>query len=179
MTLQAQPSGYIAPTRIQNIARSWDDFDALPVDVQAEAWTQLAHEAKQRTDGIAHYEGTIDVPLPLPPKPKRTWTPRPVDPGSKLDEIETSDYVQALAGIEVDYRRNACCPFPDHEDSGPSFKAYDNGSFMCFGCGRGGAIFQFAAALWGIPGPLRGDTFRDVRDRLLDELGLDRRSEIK
>lgn len=37
-----------------------------------------------------------------------------------------------------------CCPFPDHDDSSPSFHLYPNNSAYCFGCNRGGDIFALA-----------------------------------
>lgn len=168
-------SEYVAPTRIQNVAAGWEDFDKLPPDVQAEAWAQLRIEAARRVDGIERREsGLLDFPEDQPaPRPKRAWKPQPLqDPGAALDDIPTLDYVHALTGYEVHERRQSCCPLPGHEDARPSFKAYDDGGFNCFGCNRGGTIFQFAAHLWGIPLPLRGDSFREVRARLLHELGM-------
>lgn len=40
--------------------------------------------------------------------------------------------------------QNQRCPFPDHEDTTPSFRGREDGSFKCFGCGKGGSnIIQF------------------------------------
>lgn len=168
---------YVAPTRIQNVAASWEDFDKLPLDVQTEAWAQLRIEAARRVDGIAHHEGSIYLPVVAAPRPKRAWKPRRVnDPSAALDTLETSDYVHALTGTEVAPRKPACCPLPGHDDDSPSFSVTrsDPTHFYCYGCNRGGSIFDFAAHLWEIPGSLRGDRFREVRDRLLDELGIRR-----
>lgn len=155
---------------MQNVT-GWDGFDKLPADAQDAAWAQLALEAKNRTDGIAHHEGVIDLPVKRSEPPKRTWMPRPTTPGRALDDIPTLDYVQALTGHEVPIGRFARCPLPDHDDSTPSFKA-DQHLWVCYGCNRGGRIFDFAAALWGYAPPLRGGTFREIRNRLLDELGI-------
>lgn len=162
------------PARIQNLTGSWEDFDRLHPAVQAGAWTQLALEAKRKTDGIACYESVVDVPIQLPPPPERKWTPRPMDPGWQLDDIPTSEYVHALTGTEVEPGRRANCPFPDHEDHSRDFSVTRNdpSGFHCYGCNRGGTIFQFAAILWGYALPLRGENFRAVRSRLLNELGM-------
>jgi len=42
------------------------------------------------------------------------------------------------------------CPFPDHQDSTPSFKVNsEKDCFKCWGCGRGGDVFQLAGWLRG------------------------------
>jgi hypothetical protein len=83
-----------------------------------------------------------------------------------LATIAPAAYVEAIAGVEVSTSGTACCPLPDHDDSSPSFRAYrdpDDGWF-CFGCARGGTIYDFASALWGID--TRGDAFLELRQRL-------------
>lgn len=45
--------------------------------------------------------------------------------------------------IKLEY----CCPFDDHRDSTPSFKVYDDNSWYCFGCSRGGDIIKFIQEL--------------------------------
>jgi hypothetical protein len=149
----------------------WDEFASLEEEMQNKAWALLAHRAKMRSDGIAHHSGVMDIPVERTEKPVRTWKPHSAIKGHELDSIPTEDYVMALTGEDVDTRRQACCPLPDHDDNTASFKAYDNCSWTCYGCNRGGRIFDFAAALWGIHGPLRGDTFREVRNRLRDVFG--------
>lgn len=42
------------------------------------------------------------------------------------------------------------CPFGLHEDRTPSFTLWPD-HFFCFGCGRGGSIFDFYMALVGVP----------------------------
>jgi hypothetical protein len=165
--IHAAPTEYVCPTRIQNIAASWEQFDDLPPEVQAAAWEQLRAECDAKTEGHAVYEDVLPAPAP-PPKPTRVWTPRPAEPGWNLDDIPTPEYVHRLTGVEAPIRRSVPCPFPDHDDSSASFVAYENGHFNCFGCNCGGRIFDFAAALWGYSGPLRGDVFREVRSRLLE-----------
>jgi DNA primase len=49
-------------------------------------------------------------------------------------------------GIRFDNHGKAQCPFPDHEDSTPSFQFYEEtNSFHCFGCNRGGSPIQLIA----------------------------------
>ena len=45
---------------------------------------------------------------------------------------------------------DAICPFPDHEDTIPSFKVWDNGGWYCLGCGRGGNLALLSEMLGGI-----------------------------
>jgi hypothetical protein len=42
----------------------------------------------------------------------------------------------------------ACCPLPDHHDDTPSFRI-EGQRWHCFGCNRGGDVFDLAMALWG------------------------------
>ena len=87
-----------------------------------------------------------------------------------LLEIPPAVYVAELGGIPVDRTGKALCPFHDDRDT-PSLHVYPTGAqgWFCFGCGRGGGIYQFAAHTWGYPAdPLRGAAFLQTRDRLLD-----------
>jgi hypothetical protein len=54
-----------------------------------------------------------------------------------------------LAGLEADRGGKVRCPFHD-PDRTPSLQLYDDGSWYCFGCRRGGSIYQFAALLWNV-----------------------------
>lgn len=165
--------GYRPPVRIQDTARSWEDFDSLSADLQEQAWKQLALEARRKTDGIADVEGVCMVPIKRPALPERKWTPRPMDPRWQLDDIPLGEYIHALTGTEIRRGRRANCPFPDHDDHSRDFAVTRDGTgFCCYGCNRGGTIFQFAGILWGYRLPLRGNVFCEVRDRLLDEFGM-------
>lgn len=153
---------------------SWDDFDKLPADLQQQAWRQLADQAWHHTAETADREGIVGMPPHPPdrPRPQRAWTPlRTPGTNRTLDDIPTEEYVQRLTGHDAHPGRRSNCPLPDHDDHSNDFAAYHGGSFNCFGCNRGGTIFQFAAHLWGIPTPLHGATFREVRDRLHDIFG--------
>jgi hypothetical protein len=100
-------------------------------------------------------------------RPARHGRPRTaVD--RQLRAIPTEDYVRLLGGRAPASARKVACPF--HDDRDPSLHMYDGGSFYCFGCRRGGTIYDFAAHLWfsGQPASaLRGRRFIEVRERLM------------
>jgi hypothetical protein len=87
---------------------------------------------------------------------------------ARLRAIPAAEYVRTLTGRTADRAGKICCPF--HPDERPSLQLYPGGTFYCFGCGVGGSIYDFAAALWlpGHPGGrgLRGEYFTQVRLRL-------------
>jgi CHC2 zinc finger/RepB DNA-primase from phage plasmid len=84
----------------------------------------------------------------------------------RLRAIPASDYVLALTGRRPDRQGKVLCPF--HSEQHPSLQLYRDGSFYCFGCGRGGSIIDFAAALWGCS--TRGEEFLALRVRLARRL---------
>jgi hypothetical protein len=87
----------------------------------------------------------------------------------QLRAIPTADYVRVLGRREPNGVGKVICPF--HNDRDPSLHMYDGGSFYCFGCRRGGTIYDFAAHLWFSGEPtsaLRGRRFIEVRERLAD-----------
>jgi hypothetical protein len=94
--------------------------------------------------------------------PARHGRPRTALDG-QLRAIPTQDYVRVLSGRAPASARKAACPF--HDDRDPSLHMYDGGSFYCFGCRRGGTIYDFAAHLWGCN--TRGADFLALRDRLI------------
>ena len=100
-----------------------------------------------------------------------------------LLDIEAVEYVHALTGKRPERGSKVTCPF--HDDAAPSLHLYSGVTkgFHCFGCGRSGGIYQFAAYLWGyLPppakgnsgqwkqAPLRGPAFLNVQSRLFDEI---------
>lgn len=170
----AKLAAYIAAANAWHLT-SWSQFDSLPADVALRAWAVLADRATDHTDSLAERQGIVTLPLTRPRRhaPQRTWTP-PKAPrtGRDLDSIPTGEYVHALTGLDIEPGRRADCPLPDHDDHSRDFLAYEeNCSWVCYGCNRGGRIFDFAAAVWGIGPVLRGDAFRDVRDRLHETFG--------
>jgi hypothetical protein len=104
-------------------------------------------------------------PIPAAPAPAR---PR-AESTDALDTIASTTYVPLLSGHEVGGDGKTLCPF--HEERTPSFQAYDEPArgWNCFGCGLGGSIIDFGAALYGISP--RGRGFHDIRRRLASDLG--------
>jgi DNA primase len=72
------------------------------------------------------------------------------------------------SGLQPTRSGRVNCPF--HEDRTPSLQLYEDGSFYCFGCDRGGTIYDFAARLWGIGTERR--EFLELRARLVGELAI-------
>ena len=94
-------------------------------------------------------------------RPARRGRPR-TTLDRQLRSIPTEDYVLVLSGRGPASARKVACPF--HDDRDPSLHMYEGGSFYCFGCRRGGTIYDFAAHLWGCN--TRGTDFLALRDRL-------------
>jgi RepB DNA-primase from phage plasmid/CHC2 zinc finger len=91
---------------------------------------------------------------------------------SALDQellaIPPARYVRLLTDREPNRAGKLSCPF--HRDLTPSLHLYADGSFYCFGCKRGGTIYDFAAARWGIG--TRGGDFLELRRRLAATFGI-------
>lgn len=88
---------------------------------------------------------------------------------AQLRQISTADYVTYLTGEQPNREGKVRCPF--HEgDRTPSLQCYPDGTFCCFGCKRGGTIFDFAGALWGMQ--TKGREFIELRARLANEFGV-------
>ena len=117
--------------------------------------------------------GLVD-PLPKPPPvpSRRELTPRA---GGRFDAVDgqlraiaTADYIVRLTGRHPNREGKICCPF--HEDRTPSLQAYPDGSWACFGCGKGGTIYDFAGHLFGRG--TKGAAFLELRERLADTFGV-------
>ena len=73
--------------------------------------------------------------------------------------------MSALTGQTLGRDHKISCPF--HEDRTPSLHAYTSPErgWYCYGrCGRGGSIYDLAAALWGLD--TQGSDFIELRRRL-------------
>ena len=110
--------------------------------------------------------------LPDPPgKPPAPTTPRQLDRTGldrQLLAIPAEDYVRQLAGLRPTRARKVRCPF--HDDHTPSLHLDADGTWACFGCRRGGTIYDFAAHLWDMP--TKGSAFIELRARVAQELGI-------
>lgn len=91
--------------------------------------------------------------------------------GDWLLDVPPARYVAVLTGQRVDRSGKVHCPL--HDDRTPSLHVYDDAArgWYCFGCRRGGSVYDLAGALWGIQP--RGTGMRQLRDRL--QRGLDPR----
>lgn len=92
---------------------------------------------------------------------------RPIAQPSRRDEllrVEPDRYVEVLTGERVGRSRKVHCPL--HEDSTPSLHVYRDPArgWFCFGCRRGGSVYDLAAAVWGIEP--RGSGFTALREGL-------------
>lgn len=88
-----------------------------------------------------------------------------------LIALSPERYVLALTGQQVGRDRKVRCPL-HHPDRTPSLHVYENPAlgWYCFGCRRGGSVFDLAGALWRMD--TRGAAFLRLRDRLAVELGV-------
>jgi hypothetical protein len=99
------------------------------------------------------------------PSPRRSVIDDPVD------RLAPRAYFAELCGVtETDRDGKARCALPDHDDPRASLwigETPDDG-WYCYGCGRGGRIFDLASLLIGGPwgADLRGDAFRAARAEL-------------
>lgn len=124
-----------------------------------------------RLDPIAHQARDVVGRLPDPPDcPPRRPPPAavPGDAADPLLEIAPAVYVEALTGRTPNREGKIQCPF--HTDRTPSLHAYPTAErgWTCFGCGRGGTIIDFGAALFGVEP--RGAGYHEIRRRLAAEL---------
>jgi hypothetical protein len=91
----------------------------------------------------------------------------------RLQRIPPALYFRELAGLEPDRGGKACCPLPDHDDPDPSCHVYEAAEqgWYCYGCGRGGDIYELAGALWGFR--REGRQFVELRELLEKRFGVD------
>lgn len=111
-------------------------------------------------------EGLPDPPVALVPDRRRG--PRRSRRDALLN-VEPERYVSVLTGQQVGRSRKVSCPL--HEDLTPSLHVYrDPGrGWFCFGCRRGGSIYDLAGAVWDIEP--RGSGFATLREGLHIALG--------
>jgi len=106
---------------------------------------------------------------------ERRWSDRGKrDPrADPLLRIPPVVYVSALLGVRPRAGAKVACPF--HADEHPSLHVYSSAArgWCCFSCGRGGSIYDLAAAVWGIG--TRGEEFLELRRRLTGHFSRDLR----
>jgi RepB DNA-primase from phage plasmid/CHC2 zinc finger len=110
------------------------------------------------------------LPDPQPSPPRRATRTR--DDGDPLRSVGTDEYVRRLTGLEPNARHKIRCPFHGNgAERTPSLHLYDNATWTCFACKKGGDIYNFAAWLWLGQRNASGAGFRQLQARLLREMG--------
>jgi hypothetical protein len=107
---------------------------------------------------------------------RRCHRPRAPQARRRLDDLQRIPpplYFRELAGVEPDRGGKVCCPLADHDDPDPSCHVYESPAkgWYCYGCGRGGDIYELAGALWGLH--RHGREFVELRELLERRFGLD------
>src|ERR671923_817423 len=129
---------------------------------------------------VARLVAGLTDPDPPPPPPSAAERRRhaAMIAGDEAARVPPPAYFRALAGVEVPERGgHVPCPLPDHRDQLASCMVYREPAhgWRCYGCARGGAIYDLASLLEGGPWgrDLRGEDFREVKGRVHRRLGLE------
>jgi hypothetical protein len=149
-------------------------FNLLPADWQAAAWERL----EAQLEGQRLLDKELDFPdrreIVVPIKRRQGAEPRQRDNDDALLTIDPPTYFAYLAGVDVPGGGATIrCPLPDHKDRTPSCHVYPDAAqgWYCFGCHRGGALYDLARELSGVGD--RGEAFIELRrwtaERLLVE----------
>ena len=106
-----------------------------------------------------------------PPWPDR-WRDRRAEVDAIRAAVDLADFIERVSPTHLHGRgreRVGACPFPDHQDAHPSFKVSPHKQvFHCWGCGRSGDLFTFAAMYFAL------DHFGDVVEFLAGYAGVPR-----
>lgn len=142
------------PARILRPAGSAWHKSSPPVAVRL---LELDATARHAVDDVV---GRLDDDVPVAPvtaRPRRAGE----DP---LLAIAPAEYVERLIGEVVGRDGKVRCPF--HRDRTPSLHVFDTPErgWFCFGCRRGGSVYDFAALLWQTG--THGLEFIELRERL-------------
>ena len=126
---------------------------------------RLLWRAPQDRVGVAELERQLPAAR-LPPVVVGRTRPRlPSAHGDPLHAVPPRVYFERLTGRRVGRSGKARCPF-HHEDRTPSLHVYEDPGqgWYCFGCGRGGSVYDLAALLW--QRGTRGSDFVELRREL-------------
>ena len=134
------------------------------------AAVRLLHLASDQRASVCDLERVLP-PQPEPKEPVTAVVQRHgVALGDPLEAIPPRVYVELLTGQRVGRSGKIRCPLHLHEDRVPSFHVYEHPGqgWYCFGCGRGGSVFDLAALLW--RRETRGSHFLELRRELHERL---------
>jgi hypothetical protein len=114
-------------------------------------------------NGLAH-------PPARAPRPHGRAKRPAVASDDELREISPAVYVQVLTGLTPGRDGKVSCPFHG-EDRTPSLHVYSDPAdgWYCFGCQRGGSIYDLGAEVFGLS--TRGRDFVMLSRRLHEALG--------
>ncbi|HEX7957702.1 MAG TPA: CHC2 zinc finger domain-containing protein, partial [Pyrinomonadaceae bacterium] len=104
-------------------------------------------------------------------------------PQTFIDDLRRQADIVRVVGDYVTLKKKganwmACCPF--HQEKTPSFSVNPSKSiFYCFGCGKGGSVFNFVMELEGLSFPESVKVVAEKAGVPLPELVDDRRFEAK
>ena len=130
------------------------------------------HQAVELVAGLSDPEPP--APPPSPAEVRRHLAYLEADQAAQL---APPAYFRLLAGVQVGERGgHVPCPLPDHQEAMASCMVYGDvdGGWWCYGCSRGGAIYDLASLLDGGPWgrSLRGEAFKEAERNVRDRLGL-------
>jgi hypothetical protein len=172
-TAEVEPAAGLSPALAEFLAAPAEAQDAFFTEVKAHAEAQ--HEFDQWTAAVESDDpGPAEMRGPdLPRDPPQFHPPRAAraTPRSKgragagddpLGSISPPDYFAVLTGAGVP-ATGGMVRCPVHEDHEPSCMVYASAErgWHCYGCSRGGSIYDLASALSGIG--TRGDDFLELR----------------
>lgn len=147
-------------------------FSVLPEEDQEVMWGRLRQKIEDRryADDLIEFPRRRPTRRPVRSVPRAAGT-QPQTTDDPLRSVLPPDYFEALAGVEIPSRGGVvhCC-LPGHDDRTPSLKVWphpDKG-FHCFGCGRGGTIYDLGRELSGLPD--RGPGFIELRDWIAERV---------
>jgi CHC2 zinc finger len=123
-------------------------------------------QPERRVSPTRLLQGLSDPPLPPPAMPAGQ---RGDADGDALREISPLVYVQALTALTPGRNGKVSCPFHG-ADRTPSLHVYSEPAdgWYCYGCQRGGSIFDLGAEVFGLT--TRGRDFIELRRRLNEAL---------
>jgi len=124
---------------------------------------RLLSASADRPCRLGSLVGGLSDPPGLPPSRRRARKRR--SNGDELLAVAPERYVRVLTGQAVGRGRKVRCPL--HADGHASLHVYPEPErgWFCFGCRRGGSVYDLAAGIWRIEP--HGDEFRALRARLL------------